>query len=146
MTANGQIFDAESIKVMFPTGMVALLDDIDYSDEKELEPIYDIHGNFAGFGRGQYKAECKVTVGMSNYELLNKFAAPFGGLYSMPPVPIVVTYINDSGVVVVDELLVKFKKRGKKGKKGDKELLVTLECEVAGPIIWNGVPAYTVGR
>ncbi|MBN2546567.1 MAG: hypothetical protein JXB50_12275 [Spirochaetes bacterium] len=143
MNINGTVFDAESINCMWPTGQVVMLEDIDYSDEYEKEAIYNHKNQFIGYGRGKYKADCKITVQMSEYELLNSLSAPFGGLYRMPPVPIVVNYKNDTGASVTDTINVTFTKRGKKPKKGDKEISVTVECAVAGPILWNGVPAYS---
>jgi hypothetical protein len=139
---NGRIFDALSLKLLWPTGMATLLEDIEYGDEQEKEQINDFYNNPAGVARGSYKADCKITVGMSEYEQMNTFSASFGGLYSMPPMPVIVEYLNDSGIAVTDVIQIVFMKRSKSVKKGDKAINVTLECLVTAPIIWNGITPF----
>lgn len=140
--SGSRVFDAREIKVTWPAGDTSLIDDCDYSDEIEMEEHYDLNGNYMGTSAGKYKADCKITVNMAEYEKLNEKAKSYGGLYNMPPFPLTVVYKNTDNVIT-DELMIKFKKRSKKFKKDDKNLTVPLETIVCGQIVWNGVPAYT---
>jgi hypothetical protein len=139
---NGVLYDGASIKVTLPIGPMLMFESIEYSDEFESEAKYNNRNVYIGTGRGKYKADCKISMQMAEYEMLNLYSASFGGLYNVPPFPVIVIYEKD-GIAVLDEITVKPKKRGKKGKAGDKDLSIDIECEVCGPIIWNGVPAYT---
>ncbi len=91
---NGLTYDFESIKIMLPTGLTLGVENIDYSDEKGDEVATGTNGLPLGIGRGEYKGTCKLELHRFEYDKLNLYAAPFGGFYNMPPIPVIVSFGN----------------------------------------------------
>lgn len=138
MAINGNTHDWESIAITLPTGVVLEAQDIEYSDEKEIEEVYGKGGMPRAYGRGNYKASGKLTI-------LRSELAPLlgmGGTYEIPPLPIAVSYANDDQPVPQLDLLkdCKVTKRSFTAAQGDKAITVVLEFQILGGIAMNGVP------
>lgn len=91
----------------------------------------------------EYKADCKMNVGVTEFNKIMAEAASFGGLYGLPAFKITVVYLNNDGLTFIDTITASIKKSSR--KVGDKEKWIgnDLEMNVIGPILWNGIPAYT---
>ncbi|MHB9294179.1 hypothetical protein Holit_03306 [Hollandina sp. SP2] len=139
---NGLVYDFESIKLMLPTGLTLGAESVEYGDEKGDEVISGSNSLPLGIGRGAYKGTCKLELQRLEYDKLNLYAATSGGFYNMPPLPVIASYGNAGQAPVTDTLLVHFTKRSFKGSKGDTNLTVSIEGELAAPMLVNGVPSF----
>jgi hypothetical protein len=139
---NGLVYDFESIKLLLPTGLVIGCESIDYSDEKSDEVVSGSNGIPLGIGRGEYKGTCKMELQRLEYDKLNLFAAASGGFYNMPPLSVIASYGNSAQIPVTDAMLVHFTKRDFKGKKGDTNLVVSVEGALAAPMVSDGIPSF----
>lgn len=134
---NGVTYDWESIQITLPTGTVIDLQDIEYSDEKEISEVYGKGGMARAYGRGNYKAEGKLTILRTDLVALEAL----GGTYELPPLPIAVSYANDDQPTQLDILKdCKLNKRSMRGSQGDQSLPVELEFKILGGVWLNGVP------
>lgn len=140
---NGKVYDFESIKTMLPTGQIILLESISYKDKKDDEVITGVNNLPAGIGRGEYSGECELEISRYEYDQLDAYAESFGGFYSMPPIPIVVSYGHAAQTPVTDNLEVKFTERDFSASKGDKNLNIPLKGVLTAPLKTNGRTAYT---
>jgi hypothetical protein len=139
---NGLVYDFESIKLMLPTGLVLGAESVEYGDEKSDEVISGSNGLPLGIGRGEYKGTCKLELQRAEYDKLNLFAAPSGGFYNMPPIPVIASYGNAGQMPDTDTMTVHFTKRDFKGAKGDTNLVVSIEGALTAPMLINGVPSH----
>lgn len=138
---NGQVFDWESITVSLPHGVLIGVKDISYDDERPVEPIYGKGSKPIGRGRGNYKAEGKLTVLREEFDKILDYARGKGvAFYQLPPFPITVSYANDGEPVRTDVLPeCVFTKRSRKASQGNTELTVDLDFVILKPIRDNGV-------
>lgn len=137
---GGGVVESRTVKIQWAVGQIIRVEDCDYGDELPKEPVYDLNGLFQGVKTGEYKPNCKITVGKKDFDMINIAAAAKGGLYNLGVFPLVVTYMtvppskHDLNIILT--------KVGHSIKKGD-EVTVSIETVVCGPIIRDGVPAYT---
>ena len=134
---NGATYDWESITVTLPTGQIVEIQDIEYSDEKEISEVYGKGGMPRAYGRGNYKAEGKMTILRSELVALETAA----DTYELPPLPIVVSFSNDDLILQADLLKdCKLTKRGIRAAQGDQMVPVEIEFRILGGVWLNGVP------
>lgn len=134
---NGVTYDWESITVTLPTGQIVEIQDIEYSDEKDSTEVYGKGAMPRAYGRGNYKAEGKMTILRSDLVALTTLA----GTYELPPLPIVVSYDNEDLSLQADLLKdCKLTKRSARSSQGDQTAPVELEFKIFGGIWLNGVP------
>jgi hypothetical protein len=139
---NGLVYDYESIKVLLPTGLIVLLESINYSDKKNDEVVTGVSNLPVGIGRGEYSGECELEIGRFEYEKINTASAASGGFYNVPFLEIIVSYGWAGQPICVDALSVHFTERDFSGKKGDTNLNVKIKGALVAPIVSNGVPSY----
>jgi len=142
---NGIIYDYESTLAELPTGMLLTIEKINYKDKKDDEVITGTNSVPIGIGRGEYSGTCDIEIGRAEYDALDKYASAYGGIYNMPPIPIVVSYGHNGQPKTTDKLEVHFNEREFGGSKGDKNLKVSLKGALTKPLITNGRPAYVPG-
>jgi len=137
---NGQNYSWEDISIVLPHGELINVENIDYSDGKELEQTYGKGSNPVGYGVGNYSAESKITMLKEEYEKLGQYAEKTGkGIYRMKPFPVVVNYANDDQASISDTLRdCKVTKVSNSAGQGDKKVKVELELKVLSGILWNG--------
>ena len=139
---NGMVYDFESIKVMLPTGLIVLAENVNYSDKKDDEVVTGVNSLPVGIGQGEYTGECELEIGRIEYDKVNVFSAASGGFYNMPPIPVIVSYGHLGQIPTMDSMMVHFTERDLSGSKGDKSINVTIKGPLTAPLISNGVPAY----
>lgn len=129
MPVNGAFYSWEDIKILGPTGLLVNVASIEYSSEREIEPVYGQGAAPRGVGRGNFKGEGKLTLLKEDYDLLVLYVGGTGkGIYGLSPFTITVTYQNEDQGVRIDQLLrCRFKKVDRKAAQGDKKLEVALD-------------------
>lgn len=140
---NGRAYDWEDVTITLPHGVLIDVESIEYDDGRELENVYGKGHVPRGYGRGNYSANCKITVLREEYNKILDYAKRNGGaLYSIPPFPITVSYGNDGERITTDRIPgCLFKKTTQRRAQNDKSLKVDLELHVTGVIEYDGVPA-----
>lgn len=133
---NGKSYDWADVTVKFPFGDVEA-QSIDYGDEQEKETVYGSGSKPRGYGTGNYKATCKLSLLRDDFEKIEQYCKGQGvPLYKLNIPKIVVAYANEGDRTRVDEITkVSFTKTDHKAAQNDKSLTVDLECLVAGMII-----------
>lgn len=137
---NGKSYDWGDISVKTPYGDFEP-QSIDYDDELEKEAVYGRGNMPRGYGTGNYKASCKMSFLLDDYEQLEDICKQRGvSLYKLLIPKIVVAYANDGDRPRIDEITkVGITKVANKGQQGDKNITVDVECGVFGKIVRNGV-------
>lgn len=144
MAINGKTYDWEDIDLRLPgMGSVVGVENIEYSDQVDIEAAYGKGSNPRGYGKGNYSAEGKITLSKEAHRDLIKTAKAKGKtIYTLPPFDIPVSYANEDQPTTTDILKsVKFKKQSNSAGQGDKSLKVELELAIIGGIKWDGQPA-----
>jgi hypothetical protein len=138
---NGKSYGWEDISTVLPYGEAIGIQNVEYSDSKELDPTYGRGSNPTGYGAGNYSAEGKITVSKEEYNKFIDYAKKLGTpLYKVPPFPIVVSYANDDQPTSTDELKsCKVTKVSESRGQGDKESKVEMELKILGGIYRNGL-------
>ncbi|HOV12934.1 MAG TPA: hypothetical protein PK771_01515 [Spirochaetota bacterium] len=144
-TVNGVTFSSKHVRAFLPTGYVLELKSIEYGDNLEKKTQNNMNGIPIGETQEDYKADCKFDIGVTEYNKLVALSAAFGGIYQIPAFPIVINYLNGSAVTFTDTLTVSIKKSSRKVGEKDQWIGQSIECNVVGPVLWSGVPAYTPG-
>ena len=142
MAINGKQYDWEDITIMLPNGVAVGITEINYSDERPVEPRYGRGAVPRGYGRKNYKATGSMTLDRDEASLLQ--AALGGSFYKGKPFPIVVSYANDDQAPVVDLLPdVKITKTDTSAKQDDDNAgQMKFDFVILSPIKWNGIDAY----
>lgn len=144
-TVNGITYESRNCKCFLPSGYVIELKSIEYSDNMDKKTITNMNGIPIGETTSEYKAEAKMTIGLTEWNKLNAESAAFGGIYGMPAFPVVVSYINNKGLTTTDSFTASIKKCSRKVDSKNEWIAQDIDLNVVGPIIWNGVPAYLPG-
>ena len=143
MPINGNYYDWESIEVQLqPSGVAIGITEINYSDERGIEPRYGKGAVPRGFGRKKYAATGKAVLDRDEAELLRKGLG--GSFYSNTPFPIIVSYANQDQPTITDTLPdCMITKADTSGKQDDDNAgVVSLDFVIISPIKWNGTDAY----
>ena len=143
MIINGKCYDWGDVDVKLP-GLAALeVEEISYDDELEKEAVYGRGLKARGYGRGNYKAEGKMTLLRDYYDDLLDYCKGQGvSLFGLVVPKVVVSYANDGARTRSDTLnRVTFTKRSSKAAQGDKNLKVELDFLAVGGIDSDGVQA-----
>ncbi|MCC5911321.1 MAG: hypothetical protein JJT76_12870 [Clostridiaceae bacterium] len=141
---NGKRYGWEDISTRLPTGELVDYENIDYSDEKEIEEKYGKGSNPRGYGSGNYKAEAKVTMLREEFQrsIVAYANSTRRTIYTLPPFPITVSYANEDNPTVTDVLRqCKIKKISTSGSQGESDVKVELELAVLGGIRWGSANA-----
>lgn len=147
MAANGKKYDWESITVTCPTGVIAGISEIKYSDGQAITARYGRGAVPRGYGRGNYEASGSMVLDRDEWERLKLAllaAADGGGIYDHKPFTIVVSYADNDMGITTDVLksckITKFDGGG--GAQGDDNVSpISCELTILEPILWGGVPA-----
>lgn len=137
---NGKSYDWSDLSVRTDVGDLTL-QSIDYGDELEKELVYG-QGNLPrGYGRGNYKASCKISMLLDDYEDIENACKQKGvPLYGLAIPKIVCSYANTGSRPRVDEITnCTISKVDNKAAQGDKSMPVDIELLVAGVVVRNGV-------
>jgi hypothetical protein len=146
MAINGKSYDWEDISVILPTGTVAGIKEIKYSDEQPVTAHYGKGAIPRGYGRGNYSASGSMVLYREEWENLKADLAVNGGIYDHAPFTVVVSYAGNDLPEVTDTLksckISKFDGGG--GAQGD-DLVSAVTCEftILEPIEWGGIAAKT---
>lgn len=142
---NGQLYDWESVEIVLPSGVTIGVTSIEYDDERPIEERYGKGSIPRGYGRKNYKASAKLEMDLDEAERLGAAMANLGagGIYDMPPFPIVIAYANDEMPVVTDVLpLCKIVKTSSGAKQGDENVgQRKYDLKILAPIVWGQIPA-----
>jgi len=140
---NGKEYSWEDISVTLPHGELIGIQNIEYSDSKEVEPAYGKGSNPLGYGNGNYSAEGKLTLLKSEHDRFVGYAKKQGKtLYGLAPFSISVSYANEDQPTVTDILKAcKITKVSRSSGQGDKEVKVEYELKILGGIAWDGLDA-----
>jgi len=145
LVVNGITYSSKNVKVSILTGYQVELKSIEYGDSMDKTVINNMNGIPIGENEGEYKADCKFTIGLTDFNRLNALSSASGGIYGLPAFPLVTTYINNQKLTSVDSFTVSIKKLGRKVTEKETWIAQEIECNIIGPIYWNGVPAYVPG-
>lgn len=137
---NGVTYGWADIALKIP-GLELELQSIDYGDELEKEASYGMGQLPKGYGRGNYKATCKLGMLMDDYEQLSDWCKSRGNtLYGLMIDKIVVNYAAGEGRIHTDIINdITITKVDNKAAQGDKTLPIDIECLVVGQIIRDGL-------
>ncbi|MDR3561906.1 MAG: hypothetical protein P4N59_10795 [Negativicutes bacterium] len=140
---NGKRYAWEDITINFPHGVMIDIQNVEYSDKKDFEPIYGKGSNPQGYGAGNYSAEGKADLLKEEFNRLKDYAAGQAkSLYRLPPFPVTVSYADDEGNIKSDKLqscLIKDVKHS--AKQGDKSMVVPISFLILDGIEYDGFPA-----
>lgn len=137
---NGIAYGWSDVSVKLQ-GLELNLQGIDYGDEQEKETVYGMGAAPMGYGRGNYKASCKMSMLLDDYEQLEEYCRSRGTkLYALVIPKIIVSYANEGGAIRTDVInKVTIVKVDNKAAQGDKSLTVEVEGLVVGKIVRNGL-------
>lgn len=140
---NGKRYAWEDITIRLPHGPLLDVDSIEYSDKKEIEPIYGKGSNPRGYAGGNYSAEGKLTLLREEFNRLLDYARRLGTtLYGLAPFTIVVSYANEDEPITTDRLSgCKIVEASSSASQGDQSVKVELGIKILNGITWNGVAA-----
>jgi hypothetical protein len=138
---NGKYHAWEDVTIILPNGPQVEAKNIEYSDERETEEVYGKGATPLGYGRGNYKAEGKLTLNLEGWHLFTLYLmAQNKGVYDLNPFPITVAYMQEGGVPHIDKLKqCKINKCSEKKGQGDKHFEVELDFNIIGGIVRDGV-------
>ena len=142
MSINGNQYDWESVEIQLPNGVAVGVTEINYDDERPIEPRYGKGATPRGYGRKNYKATGSMTLDKDEFERLREELG--GSVYNPSPFSIIVSYANPDQSAVTDTLPdCKVTKTGTSGKQGDDNVGASkLDFVILSPIRWNGAEAY----
>ena len=137
---NGKAYDWGDVDIKLP-GLALQVQEISYDDEQEMEETYGRGIRPRGFGTGNYKASGKLSLLRDDYDDLLAYCKAKGvPFYKMEFTSIVVSYANEGGRTIIDELkTVRPIKRSNKAAQGDKSLTVDIDLMIIGGIVQDGV-------
>lgn len=140
---NGKRYAWEDVSIRLPHGLLLDVDSVEYSDKKEIEPVYGKGSNPRGYGSGNYSAEGKLTLLREEFNRLLDYAKSLGvTLYGLAPFPVTVSYANEDEPTTTDRLTgVKITEVRSSAGQGDQSVKVDLSIKILGGILWNGVRA-----
>ena len=140
LKVNGKAYDWGDVDIKLP-GLALQVQEISYDDEQEMEETYGRGIRPRGFGTGNYKASGKLSLLRDDYDDLLAYCKVKGvAFYKMEFPSIVVSYANEGGRTIIDELkTVRPIKRSNKAAQGDKSLTVVIDLMIIGGIVQDGV-------
>lgn len=142
MAINGNLYDWESVEISLPNGVAVGIQEISYSDERPIEPVYGKGAVPRGYGRKNYKASGSLTLDKDEFERLR--SAQGGTVYNKTPFSISAAYANDDQDTVTDTLpdCMVTKADTSAKQEDDNTGQVKLDFVVLSPIKWGGDAAY----
>ncbi len=137
---NGRAYGWEDIRAKLP-GFDLEIQNIEYGDEMEKEANYGSGSKPRGYGRGNYKADCKFSMFKDDFDDFVAWCKSQGvSLYKLEIPKIVASYAMEGERIkndVINKLTIT--KVANKGAQGDKTLTVEIELLVYGTIVRDGL-------
>jgi hypothetical protein len=141
---NGKRYAWEDLSVMLPHGLALDIIDIEYDWDPDFKEVYGKGSNPRGYGAGNSKYSCKITVLREEFErmLADARSRGFASLAAIRPFEIICSYANEDEPIVTDVIhQAKLKKVGTKQSQGSEKTEVEVELLVLGGITWNRMPS-----
>lgn len=140
LKVNGKTYSWGDVELRLP-GIVTEVQEISYDDELEKEVVYGMGSRPRGYGRGNYKANGKITLLRDDYDDIVDYCKKNGiSLYELEFPKIIVSYAKGNGKTVTDILnRVSLTKSSTKAAQGDKSFTVDFDLLIAGLIERDGV-------
>lgn len=126
---NGQHYSWADITIKLPGGLDIDIQSIEYGDEVEKELAYGLGSMPKGFGRGNYKPSCKLSMVRDDYNRFADWCKSRGkALYDVTLDKIVVCYAQEGEPTITDVISkATILKVDTKAAQNDKTLPVDME-------------------
>lgn len=133
---NGRKYAWQDISIIFANQLAMGCQDISWDEEKESEGVYGMGSKPIGYSQGNWKANGKITILVEDYQTFLTYAkGTTGGLFSMKPFNIILSYANDEepphSIKLMQCLITK---KGRKASQGEKKNTVDIDFEIYGDI------------
>ena len=138
---NGVPYPFERIRVTLPAGLVVTFTDIMYDGDKPGEVQTAVDSTPRGETSGPFQGKWSATIGLFEFDLLNRSLSDTGVL-GAPPMPATVRYGAEGAEPITDELELKVRKFSQPLKKGNGEIMREISGDQTKIPILNGVAAY----
>lgn len=139
ISINGELYSWANIRVNLLGRNLSGIKGIEYKDSEEIKGVKGRGKKDIGFVQGNYQAEAKLTLEMSEVEALNLALISGASIQEIQQFDIPVVYVNKDQRLVTHILKgCKFMSQNRSGKAGEvKEFEVEMPLYVA-EIDWNG--------
>ncbi|MBD3748938.1 MAG: hypothetical protein IE931_05535 [Sphingobacteriales bacterium] len=134
---NGELYSWSSVRVNLLGRNLNGIKAIEYGDQEEIKGVKGRGKKDIGYVRGNYTAEGKLTVEMSEIEVLNKSLPAGSSIQDIEPFDIPVSYVLNNKLTTHVLKGCKFMSQKRGTNSGEvKEIEVELPLYV-GEIDWN---------
>ena len=142
LIANGVTYSSKHVKAYIDGVYMVELKKVEYGDGRDRKVQRNWQGIPIGVNEDQYKADCKIELGKSEFDKLLDLARDLDcGIYDLPNIVITVEY-NNGTQEIIDTISGYIKKNSLSVSENEEYIGHSLEIEVEDPILWNGVPAF----
>lgn len=118
ITKNGKSYGNADVQIAMLGSIDYEITKLSYSVSQEHKANYSLgSASPTSYSLGNKTYEASMTMRLKSLSQIEKAAG--GDLLSIKPFTIVVTYVDDENEIIIDKLLVKFKKTGKSVGDGD---------------------------
>jgi len=133
---NGRAYGWADITVA-PAGVPLFgIRNLEYTDNQEIDNVYGAGNRPVARSYGRVTYSGSVTLSMEELEKLQK-VSPTGRLQDIPEFPVIVSYLPETGPVVVHKLqLCRFKNNGRNVNEGDMSVEAKIDLAI-GNIEWK---------
>lgn len=126
MAVNGVEYDHESLQMEVEgIGLVTTLTEVSYSAERDFDVVTDAQGvprGEEGVTRKPYSGSFSCTLAREEYDALRE-ATTDTGVLGRKSYAVTLTYQNDGGAAITDELTVRLSKCDFDSKEGDRTMV-----------------------
>jgi hypothetical protein len=137
---NGELYTYANVRINLLGRNLVGIKGIEYKDSQEVKGVKGRGKKDIGYVSGNYTAEAKLMLEMSEVEALNRSLAPGDSIMDIEQFDIPVVFTNKNNLLVTHVLKgCKFMGQNRTGKAGEvKEFEVELPLYVA-EIQWNAL-------
>lgn len=118
ITRNGKTYSNADVQIAMLGSIDYEITKLSYSVSQDHKANYSLGSSApTSYSVGNKTYEASMTMRLKSLSQIEKAAG--GDILSIKPFPIVVTYVDDENEIIIDKLLVKFKKTGKTAGDND---------------------------
>lgn len=118
ITRNGKSYGNADVQIAMLGSVDYEITKLSYSVSQDNKANYSLgSASPTSYSLGNKTYEASMTMRLKSLSQIEKAAG--GDILSIKPFPVVVTYVDDENEIIIDKLLVKFKKAGRQVGDGD---------------------------